>query len=800
MKSLRHYAKNGGGILLAALMAGNVINFIYNAYLGRVLSFTDYGLLTLINTLYYIFSIVVLALSTTTTHRVGLLTTRYSKTDASLFLQKTRRLWLYGGGMLAFVFAIFSPLLAQFFKEANFMPLLMFAPVLLLGGILAINRGYLTGGLLFTRVALIVALEPLLKLLLAGVLVALGLGNWTYISIPISISIAALISIVVTRKKEKEFALKKSHIQYHFPKRFFAASVLTGLSSIAFLSFDLLLAKHFLPPPEAGKYALLSLVGKIIFFFGSLFNTFMIPLVSRAVGEGRNPRPLFYKLFIGVSFCVLCLFVILGPLGFIFVPFLLGNKAVAIVPFLTSYTSAIALFTIANSVVAYRLARQHYIFPVIAVLSSMGMALGIVFFHDNIGQITTLVLIASLINFVILLIGDFAIDYGRFVIRGAVDFIDLFFPLPKARPLEPGKKRILIFNWRDLKHKHAGGAEVYIHEIARRWAEEGNLITVFCGNDGESKRYEVIDNMQIIRRGGFYFVYLWAFLYYLVKFRGKYDVVIDCQNGIPFYTPLYVKEQVYCVMYHVHQEVFKKNLIAPLAWFASTLEKDVMPWAYRNTVFIAISESTKRDMERIGIRGQGIHLIHSGVDLESLEPGPKAKHPLILYLGRLKAYKSIDVLIHAFQRIVHAHPTAKLVIAGEGEEHEKLRSIVGELSLEDRVEFTGKVSEENKKKLLQQAWMLVNPSMMEGWGITTIEANACGTPVIASDVPGLRDAVRNPHTGYLVEHGNVKAFAHKIVDLLTNHKRRQEMSEEGVNWANRFNWKKSSDKFLNLLA
>ena len=107
-------------------------------------------------------------------------------------------------------------------------------------------------------------------------------------------------------------------------------------------------------------------------------------------------------------------------------------------------------------------------------------------------------------------------------------------------------------------------------------------MTVFSGNDGTQERFETIDGVNIVRRGGFYLVYLWAFLYYMLRFRGRYDVVIDCENGIPFFTPLYVRKPLFCLMHHVHQEVFYHSLPKPLAWLASSLEKGQMPLVYRN--------------------------------------------------------------------------------------------------------------------------------------------------------------------------------------------------------------------------
>ena len=236
-----------------------------------------------------------------------------------------------------------------------------------------------------------------------------------------------------------------------------------------------------------------------------------------------------------------------------------------------------------------------------------------------------------------------------------------------------------------------------------------------------------------------------------------------------------------------------------MAMLASVLENRLMPFVYRNTKFITISPSSQREMRQLDLTGQSIDIVYPGVNLTSLRPGKKAAQPTVLYLGRLKAYKSVDVLIQAFASIVKRMPDARLVIAGSGEEEGTLKQLAQHVGLTEAVEFAGKVSEEEKVSLLQQAWVFVNTSYMEGWGITTIEANACGTPVVAADVPGLRDSVNNPHTGFLVPHGDAQAFAQKILLLLTNNGLRYTMGRRAVTWAKQFSWEKSAQKSVELL-
>jgi glycosyltransferase involved in cell wall biosynthesis len=386
----------------------------------------------------------------------------------------------------------------------------------------------------------------------------------------------------------------------------------------------------------------------------------------------------------------------------------------------------------------------------------------------------------------------------QFILRSLVDLVEIVYPLPKPPTDGPGR-RILVFNWRDTRHVWAGGAEVYVHELAKRWVAAGHHVTVFCGNDGRSPRLELIDGVHIVRRGGFYLVYFWALAYYIMRFRGRYDIILDCHNGIPFFTPLYAKEPVIGVVHHIHQIVFQQYLPRPLAAFASWLERDLMPWAYRRQRFITVSDSTRAEMLDLGLGPAGISIVHNGVDLEQLVPATKDPAPLVLYLGRLAPYKSVDVLVRAFVQIRERVPQAKLIIAGSGEDSRRLKRLATKLNLRDRIEFLGHVSEAQKIALFQRAWVFVNPSLKEGWGLTTIEANACGTPAVGSDVAGLRDSIRNPHTGYLVPHGDADALAGRVSELLSDHELRGRLSTNAVEWARGFRWDASSDRALNLI-
>lgn len=404
-------------------------------------------------------------------------------------------------------------------------------------------------------------------------------------------------------------------------------------------------------------------------------------------------------------------------------------------------------------------------------------------------------------SFILMLLGHILIKEIKTIESNFIDFLNLFSKKSFPQQMEKNKSlRILIFNWRDTKHQWAGGAEMYIQQLAKSWVRDGNIVTVFCGSDRKHLREEIIEGVHIIRHGGFYTVYLWAFIYYTLKFRGKYDVIIDSENGIPFFTPIYARKPIFLLIHHVHQEVFREHLLFPFSLLAQCIESKFMPFFYRKTNIITVSESSKKEIVKLGLgTDESITVIHPGVNLSDFRKSKKTSYPSILYLGRLKPYKNIDVAIKAFTKVVKDFPSAKFTIAGFGESQKTLMQLVKKLNLSTNVIFTGTISEKVKRKLLSESWIMVQPSMIEGWGITVIEANASGTPVIASNVNGLKDSVIHNQTGILVNPKNVNEFAEAMNDLLTDANTRKHISLQAFEWANKFSWDKSSINFYGLL-
>ena len=797
----REFALSKAGLFILSAVFSNIMNFAFNAYLGRNLNLNDFALVSVMSTFVSLLGLFVGSLSTTVTHRVSYLDGVESGVGNRFF--STTKLKLFMPSLAAsFLWALLVPVTAHLLNISGLLLIASFAPAIFFGAFGALNNGYLQGTFSFGALALLAVIESASKLVIAVVIVQTHFSEFAALAVPVSIFIAwagSVLAVSFVDKMAKKKAVATPE-QGNFPSGFYFASLMRGLSVAAFLSVDLLLAKHYLSPDDAGVYSMLSLVGKMIYFFGSLLNGFIIPIVARTEGEHKSSTREFATLFAGTCVLTAVAGLSLAIGGKFFVPLLLGPRSLAAVPYVQLYALAIALFTLASTIVLYGLARKRYIFPAISLAMSVVFSVGIIHDHTTIGSFVKVITLTSIAGAVLVFFTHVFYDGLVYLVRNIKDVLTIFQKLPAATTVTHGKKRILIFNWRDTKSVFAGGAETYIHALASRWVKEGNAVTLFTSNDGHLAPNGETDGVRIIRRGGFYAVYVIAFLYYMVHFRGKFDVIVDSENGIPFFTPLFAKEPVFCLVHHIHQEVFRHSLAWPLSSFASFLEGTMMPLVYRNCNFITVSESSRREMQKLAITKRDVEVVHPGIDSEFLTPGVKAKTPTILYVGRLTKQKSIDILLRSFEKVTVNIKGVKLVIAGDGDEMGNLQHLAKKLGLGDSVSFLGKVSEVHKRDLLREGWVFVSPSLIEGWGITTIEANACGTPVVASNVPGLRDSVCDGETGILVPYGDVDAFAKKITHILTDEALRRTLSQNAINWAKNFSWKMSSEKFIHIVS
>lgn len=362
--------------------------------------------------------------------------------------------------------------------------------------------------------------------------------------------------------------------------------------------------------------------------------------------------------------------------------------------------------------------------------------------------------------------------------------------------------KILALNWNDLKNPYGGGAEVHLEELLRRLVIYGHEVTLFCSGFSGCRDEETIEGVRIIRRGNRYNFNLIApfHLRRLVR-ENNFDILVEDINKIPFYTPLYLNLKTLVVVPHLFATTVFHEINFVLGTYIYLAEKPLVS-VYRGLPFNVISESTGEDIKKRGVPADDISVIHCGIDrqLYAHDPDtPKYEHPTLLYLGRIKKYKSVQHLIQAFKLVREKLPEARLMVVGTGDYLPQLKSLANSLDLSDDVEFPGFVSPEEKVLRMRRAHVAVLPSLKEGWGLTNIEANSVGTAVVAADSPGLRDSVRDGETGLLYEYGNTEQFAEKLMAILTDDALRIKLEKGGLAWAEQFNWDNAARKFDDLL-
>lgn len=354
--------------------------------------------------------------------------------------------------------------------------------------------------------------------------------------------------------------------------------------------------------------------------------------------------------------------------------------------------------------------------------------------------------------------------------------------------------RVLLVNWQDLENPQAGGAEIHLFEIFGRLASRGHQVTLLCGGwPGCAPRatIEGIDVWRVGTRQTFPFLARRHYRRHLAAMT--HDVVVEDINKTPLYTPWWGVRRSAALVPHLFGDTAFQELAAPLA-AAVWLAERPLPLAYRGVPFEAISESTADDLVQRGIPRELVRVIYPGIDTVQYTPDPsqRAGAPVFAYLGRLKRYKGVDIVIRAFARM--AHRTATLEIAGAGDYRPALEALASSLDLGQRVKFLGRVDESGKLALLRRAWALAFASPKEGWGITNLEAAACATPVVASDSPGIRESVRHGETGYLVPHGDVAAVAAAFDRLAEDPALVERLGVRARAFSESFTWERAAEQ------
>jgi len=356
--------------------------------------------------------------------------------------------------------------------------------------------------------------------------------------------------------------------------------------------------------------------------------------------------------------------------------------------------------------------------------------------------------------------------------------------------------RILVFNWRCWVNPEAGGAEVFTREVVKRWVEGGHEVTLFCSGFVGCRGEEVLDGVRVVRAGGKFGVYWKAKEFYRKRFSKEgFDVVVDEVNTRPFFAPRFVcgGERVVGLVHQLAREFWFYETRFPVSYVGYYFLEDWWLRGYVGVPMVTVSESTRRDLLGLGFRR--VFVVSEGLNFEPLRVVPeKSVVPVVVFVGRLKRAKRPDDAVRAFGRVREEFPSAELWVVGDGYFRGVLERLAGE-----GVRFFGGLSDVERRELVRRSWVLVNPSVREGWGLNVVEANGLGVPCVAYDVAGLRDSVKDGVTGLLCESGDVEGLAERISVVLEDEGLRLRLSKNALEYAKGFSWDRTAEEFMKVI-
>jgi glycosyltransferase involved in cell wall biosynthesis len=365
---------------------------------------------------------------------------------------------------------------------------------------------------------------------------------------------------------------------------------------------------------------------------------------------------------------------------------------------------------------------------------------------------------------------------------------------------------VLVLSWRDTSHPQGGGSEVFVEEMATRLASLGRPVTVFCAAHPGAPREEVREGVRFLRRGAWWSVYAWAAVYGLRGRLDPYDVVLDVQNGVPFFARLWSNRPVVVVVHHVHREqwsMFFGRRLARAGWW---VESRLAPWVYRGSRYVTVSEATRADLALRGVQPERVSVVRNGAPTAmgrgaptgSL-PGvpPKADEPTLAFLGRLVPHKRVELLLEAARALRPQFPDLRVHVIGRGAWEADLREAAARLGIAGLVAFEGYLLEEDKRRLLARSWALVLPSLREGWGLAVMDAAAVATPAVAFRVGGLQESIVDGQTGLLAD--TFEGFVEALRLVLESEDLRARLGANARARTGSFSWDRSARELAAIL-
>ena len=359
--------------------------------------------------------------------------------------------------------------------------------------------------------------------------------------------------------------------------------------------------------------------------------------------------------------------------------------------------------------------------------------------------------------------------------------------------------RILFINWRDIFHPEAGGAEMYLHEMGKVLIKAGHDVTLFSSNYKNAKKYDEIDGIKIIRNGGKFSIY-WKVMQYYLKHKDDFDIIIESINTVPFLVPVYAKQPVVALIYSVNNKraLIRELGVTPISLVLYLINL-LLPVIYKTKSIITISNSGLKELSELGFDPKKIFVVYPCVSSEfdrlvDLTPNFQRPNYNIVYLGRLKKYKGIEIILDAVSLLIKKLPI-KFVVIGKGSYEPDLKKKVQQLGIKQNVSFLGYIDEKEKVQILKNSSVFVCCSIDEGgWTLAGLEALKCGVPLVVTN--SQKDLVIDGKNGFICDYSAMEV-ANRIKLILFNEWSIK--SSAAINYSSKFTWENSTKELIKAL-
>jgi len=372
-------------------------------------------------------------------------------------------------------------------------------------------------------------------------------------------------------------------------------------------------------------------------------------------------------------------------------------------------------------------------------------------------------------------------------------------PLIARLAADAGIAKVTMLAWRDLDDPEAGGSELHAHRIATRWAAAGIEVEMRTSMVPGAAMEVDRDGYHVIRRGGRYGVFPAAIAHGLRHRRRPGEALVEIWNGMPFFSPLWYHGPKIVFLHHVHGPMWQMSLPPVRAAIGSTIEHRLAPPLYRGTSILTLSTSSEEEIiEKLHLPRRRVAVVPPGIESAFSPGGTKSEQPSVVAVGRLVPVKQFDKLIDALVAAKREVPNLTATIIGEGYLRADLEAQVRAAGAADWLRLPGRIDDAGLVDAYQSSWVVASTSLREGWGMTLTEAAACGTPAVATDIAGHRDAVVHGSSGLLVSEGD--AFVAGLVTVLGDGELRGRLTAGALQNAARFTWDATAVETFRALA